>query len=240
MNWILDGVTVGLIVILIFIGHRRGAVRSVIEFAGWIAALLAAALLGSPVASWIFSTFLRGGLTAKFERVISESVGASAADRVASISDALPGYVRQFLNGDALAAQIREAADSGAAAGAQILVDQVVGPILTMILQAVVTVVLFVAVLLIFRLIARAGDWIAKLPVLHQLNQALGAIFGAAKAVLLVLLATAVLRAAAPLIPADGALGRDRIGQTVVLNWVYSHNPLYDFLAPGESTEGTA
>ncbi len=232
MNWILDGGIVVLAVLLIWIGHRRGAIRSVIEFVGWIAALLAAALLGRPAADWVFATFLRGGLVTKFEQVISESVGASAADRVTAISDALPEYVRRFLNGESLATQIREAADAGAANGAQILVDQVVGPVLTMVLQAVVTVLLFVAVLLVFRLIARAGDWIARLPVLHQLNQALGAIFGAAKAALLILLAAAVLRASAPLIPADGALGADRIGQTVVLNWIYTHNPLYDFFAP--------
>ena len=142
MNWILDGGIVVLAVLLIWIGHRRGAIRSVIEFVGWIAALLAAALLGRPAADWVFATFLRGGLVTKFEQVISESVGASAADRVTAISDALPEYVRRFLNGESLATQIREAADAGAANGAQILVDQVVGPVLTMVLQAVVTVLL--------------------------------------------------------------------------------------------------
>lgn len=237
MAWILDGAVLVLLAVMILIGHKRGAIRSVIEFAGVIAALLSAALLGGWLSEWIYTTFMRGGLLTKFEQVITESVGGSAADRVEAIASALPAYVGRFLDGQSLAEQIRAADDAGAVNGAQILVDDVVGPILLMILRTITTVVLFIVVLILFKLIARAGDLVAKLPVLHQLNQALGAVCGAAKAALLILLAAAALRAASPLIPTNAAFGSENISESIVFKWVYDHNPLYDFFAPDQAAE---
>lgn len=62
------------------------------------------------------------------------------------------------------------------------------------IMRAIVFLVSFLVILLLWRIISHALNLVAKLPVLHFLNKTGGAVLGLAKGVLLLLLAGAILR----------------------------------------------
>ena len=232
MNWVLDGVTAVLIVLMIWIGGRRGAVRTIVEFIGFVAAVAVALLFSGWVADTVYQLFLREPLLLKTEEILSESMGNTLVEQVESVAAALPEFVTRFFDSASLAEQVQAAVSAGATDGAKLLAEGLIGPLLVLVLRAVATVVLFVVVMIVFHLLARAADLVAKLPVLNQLNKGLGMVCGAAKAALLVLLLAAALRAAMPFLPADVPLNAETVEQTVFFDWIYTHNPLYDMIAP--------
>ena len=221
MAWILDIGVVVIVAVCMIVGRRRGVVRTVVGLAGFAVSAIASWLLGSWVSPYIFQTFLRPQLVESMEKTLAGSVDAAAA--IAK----LPGYVTRFFSADTLAAQVQQAVDAGAAQGAQLLADHVLEPVMVMFIRAVVTLVLFVVLMIVMRLVARAANLIAKLPVLRQLNRGLGLALGAVKGALIVLLAAALLRAAAPFTPPQSLAGTETIEKTVIFEWIYEHNPLF-------------
>lgn len=231
MNWILDIVLVALAVLFIYLGGRRGAVRTIVEFVGSIAAIVIAVVVGGWLGETVFTVFLREGLCSTMETTIAGSMGNSLAEQITAVSEALPEYVSRFFDSEALATNVQNAINAGAADGAVLLTDHVIGPVLVMVLRLVFMIVLFIAVKILIRLIANAVDLVAKLPVLHQLNKGLGMVCGAAKAVVVILLLAAAICAIAPFMGENAWLSTQTVEQTYLLSWVCDHNPIYHFIA---------
>lgn len=60
--WIVDLVLVAVILLCAFVGHRKGALATLISLVGGIAALVLALLLSSPVSRFVSDTFLQSAL----------------------------------------------------------------------------------------------------------------------------------------------------------------------------------
>ena len=201
MNWVLDGATAALVLLMIWIGGRRGAVRGIVELIGFIAAVAAALMCSGWVAETVYHLFLQTPLLEKTTEILSGSVGETLVEQVESVAESLPAFVTNFFDSKLLTEQVQQAIAAGSADGAVLLAENVIGPLVLLILRALATVLLFIAVMVIFGLLSRAADLVAKLPVLNQLNKGLGMVFGVAKAAVLVLLLAAALRAAMPFLP---------------------------------------
>ena len=230
MGLILDIVLVAIILLFLILGYRHGAVRTLIEFIGFFIALVAAAAVASWFASFLFETFVRNPLTEKISLVISDTVGQTASEQAAKIIEVLPQFIVKIGNLTTLSDDIALAAQSGAQVGAATIVDHIVGPVVVLFAQMLTTVLLFIIFLLIIRLIARGADFVARLPVLRELNGLLGMIIGAAKAALIISLLLLVIRAVTPPDQENGIFSAANIEQSTVFKWMYENNPLYELV----------
>lgn len=232
MNWILDVAVVAIFVVFTAVGVYRGAVRTIVEFAGFFAALVLAVTLGNRIGEGIFEAFIRPGMLESMEQALDQILTGSIGDPMNALSDALPGYVARFFDGETLMGKMEQALQSGAVEGARVLTDHVIGPVLIMLLRVIVSILLFVVLMFVIRLLAKAADLIARLPVLKQLNKGLGGVCGAAKGLMIIFLVAAVIYGIAPFVPKNWIIGMGNIEKSVVFQWVCEINPLYHLFAP--------
>lgn len=230
MPWILDGAVVVILVIFIGIGIHRGAVRTIVEFAGFFAALVAAAMVSNAVTGPLFEEFIRPFVLDTMQNTL-ESAAAGSADPMAALMAKMPDFaVRYFENGQ-LQQKLEQALMTGSAEGAQMLTDGVIAPVVQMLLQGIVAILTFVAAMVLIRVIAGAADLVAKLPVLHQLNQGLGAVCGAAKGLVIVFLLVTAVTALLPFLPENDWITAGHIEESEVFYQISEINPLKNWVS---------
>ena len=94
--------------------------------------------------------------------------------------------------------------------------------------RVITTVVIFVLLQLLVRLVANALDAIFRLPILHQVNSLLGGILGLLKGVLLVFVFCAILQLTLPLIAAKYPnITKQKVSESRIYQYVYVNNPIY-------------
>ena len=86
MGWIFD--------IAAVIGAKKGFFRACFDFCGALIAMIAAGLLSSPVAEWIFTTFFRPSLV---EKISAAVMGLGAGEAVNTVFDAFPELIQRAL-----------------------------------------------------------------------------------------------------------------------------------------------
>jgi uncharacterized membrane protein required for colicin V production len=225
MPWILDGAVVLVLLIYIGIGIHRGAVRTVVEFVGFFAALVAAATVSDAVTSTLFQSAIRPVVQESMTNAL-EGITAGAADPMTALMEKMPDFAVRYFENAQLRQQLAQALTVSSAEGAQMLTDNVVGPVVQMLLHGLISVVVFIVVMILIRMLAGALDLVAKLPVLRQLNEGLGAICGAAKGVVIVMLLVTLTMAVLPFLPENDFITAGHIEESMIFRWVHEINPL--------------
>ena len=225
MPWILDGAVVLVMLIYIGIGIHRGAVRTVVEFVGFFAALVAAATVSDAVTSTLFQSAIRPVVQESMTNAL-EGITAGAADPMTALMEKMPDFAVRYFENAQLRQQLAQALTVSSAEGAQMLTDNVVGPVVQMLLHGLISVVVFIVVMILIRMLAGALDLVAKLPVLRQLNEGLGAICGAAKGVVIVMLLVTLTMAVLPFLPENDFITAGHIEESMIFRWAHEINPL--------------
>ena len=114
MGWIFDIAVVVLVIIAAVIGAKKGFFRACFDFCGALIAMIAAGLLSSPVAEWIFTTFFRPSLV---EKISAAVMGLGAGDAVNTVFDAFPELIQRALEAagitqGSIMAQVQDKTDS--------------------------------------------------------------------------------------------------------------------------------
>lgn len=225
MSWLLDLAVIIVFVVYLMLGIKRGAVRTVVEFVGFFAALVVAAVFSEQIAGIVFQSLVRPSVLKATENML-QNILAGSADPVAALNRQLPSFVTQFFDTSALQEQLETAVNSGAADGAKVLTDLAIGPVVTMLMQVIAAVVLFIAAMALIRMAAGAMDLIARLPVLKQLNKGLGAVCGAAKGLIIIFLISALIYGLTPFLPENDVLSMETIEESRIFGTICEINPL--------------
>ena len=211
MKWIADIILVVILLLAFFLGKKRGFFRSVMDLIGTALAMGVAIWLGTLAAQWAFEEFLRAPLL----RQVTEALDTVAPEGAAS---AVLGTMPDILTGTFSLYGITEASvnqavaqASGAAADAVVNLLQ---PMIVSLLRALFSLVLFVFLLVVIRILTGALGRIFRLPVLRQLDHGLGALLGLAQGVLIV----GLLCFCAQIL---GPLGPEWFQSTMDASWIY-------------------
>lgn len=195
MKYVLDVIFLLLLILFLFLGAKKGFFRSVIDLVGTIVALGAAVWLGAAAAEWVFDGMLREALTLQVAEALRNSPAGTAPEAVLSaLPDVLAGALEHYgITTDTLNQAISQA--SGSAAEAAV---SVIAPAVISMLKALFSLVLFIFLLVILRIISGIISRLLKLPVLKQLNKAMGALLGVVQALLVILLCCFCLELLSP------------------------------------------
>jgi len=197
MSWVLDGAVVVVAAVFLILGVRRGFIKSAIRLIGMAVALVAAAWASSPLAAWIFDSFLAAPLQSRVAQHTADAAVTAAQtvqEQMQAILDTLPAFVKSAfdLSGMTLT-------QSGSAVAAesltQMMMESVVRPLCLSLLQAVLFLLLFIVIYWITQWIGRGVNKVfTTLPIIRQINGLLGGVLGLAEGVAVVYLLTFVLR----------------------------------------------
>jgi uncharacterized membrane protein required for colicin V production len=229
MPWILDAILVVILLIFVGIGVHRGAIRTVVEFFGSFVALIVAAMVSNTVTEPLFTETIRPMVLNAMENMLEDAI-AGSADPMANLMEKIPDFAVRYFENGALAQKIEGALMLGATDGAQMLTDGVIGPVVQLLLRGVIAVLTFLVVSVLLRVIAEALDLVAKLPVLHQLNEGLGAVCGAAKGLVVVVLLVTLVTAVVPFVPENDFITMGHIEESMIFQQVNKINPLKNWV----------
>lgn len=182
MSYLLDALLVILFAVCVWLGWKRGFIKTVSGLIALFAAVIVASTFSASIAHGVYANSVEPAVMTTLEEHISNEVLPSEEDLDAAI-EKMPALVVTLLetgdmgNGAAILERV-ETVDAGKSA-ARTITDHVVTPIVLPLLQMLCSVLLFLATYLIASILLRVLDLVAKLPLLKQLNSVLGLAAGA-------------------------------------------------------------
>ncbi len=232
MSIILDLAVLAIIILAVFIGYKRGFIRTVINLVGYIVAAVLAYVVSLPISQFIFNTFLRKQSVELIQSAVEkQSGGQSVAQLIDTAFAAIPEKVHTLAasyigSTEAIKNNLISSTPTTAEI-AENVVNKVIEPISTMIIQTLAFIILFIVFCIAVKLITKALKVIDKIPLLGSANAALGAVVGIIQAIVFVLIFTA---AVAMVINLTGNqmenLNNTVIEQSYVFKIIYEYNPI--------------
>lgn len=184
---IVDLVILAIVVISLFVGKSRGLFRTLAELLSYLV-------------SWVISSTLAGMVSVKVAEwlrpIVEEKLQQAAAEIVAGfdlqaglegLRDSLPDELALLLRNVELDGEILFSLEQALKSGLKFDFGPYVDRTLQNVAYVLSFIVLFIVVMLVLRLLIRALDILTKLPVIYQLNSFGGAVAGAVKGVVLVM-----------------------------------------------------
>lgn len=186
---ILDVIVVAVVALLAWLSARRGFVRSLIELVGFIG-LFVLILTGiRPLCAKIYDSSVERTVVERVEDIV-DRIGGEDIER---IKNGLPDEIKRAAA--ALGVDLDEIFEDGISADrvAEHISRQVVRPMAVDALYSLLSVLVFVIGMVVVRFAAKGLNRLFKAPVLGALNKGLGAVFGAAKGVILMTVISAAV-----------------------------------------------
>lgn len=222
MGLFLDFLIVFLFILFIFIGTKKGFIKSVVSFIGSFGALLAAGLLSRPIASGVFDLFFRNPLRTTVETALLNAGAGSATEKAAQLLRELPGFLRSYIEANNMQGQLEATVNSGVATASDAVVN-LVSPLFISFLSLLAFFVLFLIARLVIKLFSKVLEGLFKAPLLGTANRALGGILGAARAFLFCLLIGVFLYVFVPLLDIQWSIFSPEImKQSSLFSYFYS------------------
>ena len=227
MAYAFDGAILALFALLVWLGHRRGFIKTVSGVVAFVAALVLSSMLSGPVAGFVYNTFVEPPVLDTLTAQIGE--GSPAAGQLDAALEQMPAFItnRMEANGLHSGAAILERI-GGAQEGetvAESITRQVVEPVAVPLLKSVCMLLLFLILLIVITILLKAVDLVAKLPLLKQLNKALGVVAGILQGLLWVFFAVMVLQLIAQM-GWISAVTPALLEDTILIRAINSFNPM--------------
>lgn len=228
MSWILDLVLILVFAICVWKGHRQGLIKALTGVLAFLLALAVSLMLNAPVANLLYDKVVEPPIVEAVEGVLGE--GGSLTESADGALESMPGFLRNLLEkADITSGQDivnKLTGEDGVESYAHRISDQAVRPTAIKLLQTISTLLLFLIALVAAHLVLRVLDILAKLPLLKQLNKALGMSAGLVSGVLWVLFLACILQVVAAVSEPDALISQTVVEQTHLLRFINGFNPL--------------
>ena len=221
---LLDVIIIVVLVLFMYIGYRRGLIRTVFSLGSFVLAILLASYLYPIVAEWIRTTPVFTGLKEYIIRTmgLEEVVQAQAEEVIASLplpdllyralSQHNTPYIFELLN-----------------VHSNNIEEYIAGFFAGMAINIVAMVLVFIIVRLILGFLANVLDIVARLPVIKQFNRGGGLLLGLGQGMILVWLGLALMNLFF-LDPTTPELAR-LLDESLIAGMIYEYNPIMIMLA---------
>lgn len=228
MSWILDIALLVVFGFCIWHGYHKGMIKALSGILAFLLATAVCALLNTTVAELVYKNAVEPPVISAVEEALGE--GGTLAEGADKALQAMPGFVRSLLgktgitSGNDVVSKLN--GQSGATDYAHQISDQIVRPVALKLLQAICSLLLFLVSLIVARVLLRVLNIVAKLPLLKQMNKALGSVAGVISGILWVLFFAGVLQIIAAVSAPDALINQTVLEQTQLLSRITGLNPL--------------
>ncbi len=236
MHFVLDVVILALCALTIFISYKRGFFKSVMGLCSGIGALLIAYTFTPRLALVVKEKFLLDKIASGVTDTLASmaKTGAEGAQNIVyDLSKLLENsqflsILNQYGADSQAITELINSANDGSHAAVEQVSYAVADPIAGTIASIIVFIGLFLAAILVLRLITWAIGAIFTLPVLRGVDKTLGLAFGVVSALLFVwifaMVAAAALDAIASVAP--GTVDREILDDSILLKFFAKYNPV--------------
>ena len=185
----IDLVIVLIFLIIIWRSAVHGFVRTVIEMVGYILAALLTLAFTGVIAETIYDYTLNERVTEKVQSTVSD-VSLNMNVKVNEIWDGLPSFVTKSADllgsSDKIKNDITTQVETSSAKASSNVSQKVVRPIFVNILKAILSIIMFTALMFLVRFIAKTLNRMFSFSILGSINALLGGTIGFAKGIVIV------------------------------------------------------
>lgn len=228
MAYVLDIVLMAILVLFFLHGWKKGFAAGLANLIGTVAAIVLAMMFGGVIANWVYTVFIRDPLAQRIAAQLTVATPGEAEIR--AMLDSFPAFIERALEHYGITAQTLAAQVANGGDLSFTLADAI-SPVIITVLKFLAVVVLFLALMLVARLFTKMLCALFELPLMRQLNQALGGVFGLLKGVLVVWLVCASLNIVVPMMKNSMREAAEKsIHASLLFDVIYEHNPIYALL----------
>ena len=217
MSLLIDIILAGILICCFVHGYKRGFVRSLTGFVGYLLAAMLSSALSNMLSVSLYRSILRGPMVDSVTEFLETNAAAAAAEQAQLFLDQLPAPAANLLANEGITADTIAGQLTGTAADAAPQIVDLLSP---------VVINLSRIVLMVVRIVVRTVAAVFRLPLLRQINGLLGAAFGLLSGVIVVMLLCAVMQLAAPLLGQAGTT-QQAVQESRIYQLVYENNPVY-------------
>ena len=222
---IIDAFIVLCAVFMVWMGVKRGFIRTAIYAVGYLASLIISSVvgkwLGTQIAQW-----LRNPLVDYTTKKIGTQTG-SLSESIQAIYDQVPVFLQNFMNQfgtpEEVAEKISLSTQSVAQNSAEQITDHVILPLVTSLIGVILFFVLFFICSFLVRKIAYATGAINYIPIVGGLNRFAGGLIGIVEAVVFVFLLVLIIS----FILSCVSNGAEIAEKTVLFQWINGWMPFF-------------
>lgn len=226
MAYLLDGIVVGLFVLMVWMGVKNGFIKTISSVLSFVLALVLAALLAAPAASLAYDVLVEPKVLSSFGEEVQPGVEVTPQQVDEAVSQ-MPAFVTDLLKNIGITSgqQVLDQVEEGSVGTAQSIADQVVAPTAKAVLEPICSLVLFLVLHFVLGWLLRTLNLLAKIPLVKQANKALGVVAGAIQGLLWACFAVSLM----DVLAATGLfsfLTPQVLESTLVVHWLTTVSPL--------------
>ena len=187
---IADIIIIAIFALLFMIDFKRGIAITILNIAGVALTGFLAYHISAFLASWVYTAFVQQTLITNLQQMIdTQGINAAIANSFSALPDWAMGMMGFFLSLFGTDASIYTndfQIPNQTATTVSVSVEQLIQPIITGFFQIVIGAVISIIVFILIKLLVNKLAKVFKIPVVKQVNQLLGGVFGLAEAAILV------------------------------------------------------
>lgn len=193
MTYIVDIILVVIFALVILTSAKKGFFKSLVDLVGSLVAVFTARLLSESAATAVFDGFVAKGAENALSQSLGEAGSVNYAEQIENALASLPAGLNGILqimgiDSQSLTEKLADVNLNGDNL-VESLMNTVVIPLGTAVVQFVLFVILAIAMIFVVKLFAKVIDKIVKkLPVIKGFNKTMGAVFGIFRGLIIVVI----------------------------------------------------
>ena len=217
MSLIIDLIILGLILLCVFFGYKKGLTKCVIKILSFVIAIVIAVVLFKPISNFVINN-------TKIDDNIKNSIIEIVSDDVNET-----GKVKEYSNlPKSIVNHINESIEVAVNETKQTVVNQVAQQISTTAVNVGVAIGLFIIARIALIFVSALSSLITDLPIIKQFDKAGGIIYGLVEALIIIFIIFAIISFISPMIEGSGLI--TAINKSIVGSVFYNNNILMNII----------
>lgn len=217
MSLIIDLIILGLILLCVFFGYKKGLTKCVIKILSFVIAIVIAVVLFKPISNFVINnTKIDDNIKNSIIEIVSDDVNETG--KVNEDSN-LPKSIVNHIN-ESIEVAVNETK--------QTVVNQVAQQISTTAVNVGVAIGLFIIARIALIFVSALSSLITDLPIIKQFDKAGGIIYGLVEALIIIFIIFAIISFISPMIEGSGLI--TAINKSIVGSVFYNNNILMNII----------
>ncbi len=214
MSIIIDLVVVGIFLLCIFLGYKRGLAGCILNILSFVLAIIIAAVLYKPVTNYIIDhTQVDENIEQSIVQMLEGKVDEEG--NIKSEETNLPKDMVSYIN-NAVTDSVNDMKNSAIEASAKEITKTII--------SAAAAILVFVLAKIILLVVKILTKFVTDIPIIKQVNELGGILYGVLEALLIIWILLAILSLIAPMVEQTGIV--IAINKSVIGNLLYQNNIL--------------
>ena len=216
MSLIIDLIIIGILVICVFIGYKRGLTGSILKIVSFILALVIAFILFKPISNFVINN-------TNWDESLEQAIRQMAVEENNNEGTVAEEDQKKGMS-DVIMNYINEAVENAGEEAREAIIDSTARDVAVTIINVAVAIALFIVARIILFLIRGLASLLTELPIIKQFDKLGGIIYGILQSLVIIYVILAVISFISPMIAGTGFI--KAIQESNIGSMLYNNNLL--------------